>query len=161
MGLRIYMSGPHWGLSDKESACQGRRHGFDPSFGKISHALEQLKPECHNYWACFLEPGSLNYWSLQTPEPVLHKRSHRTTTGEQPLLTSTREKPTRNRVPAQPTNTLKHYFKTRCDELDLLKKAMSNDGIISNFFKKEIIASWDCSFKQLVAYTNGLLGLSP
>ena len=37
---------------------------------------------------------------------------------------------------------------------------MSYDGIISNFFKREIIASWDCSFKQLVAGNNGLLGLS-
>ena len=35
------------------------------------------KPLCHNYWACALEPMSLNYWSLHTFEPMLHnKRSH-------------------------------------------------------------------------------------
>jgi len=32
----------------------------------------------HNYWACVLEPGSRNFWSPNTLEPVLHdKRSHR------------------------------------------------------------------------------------
>ena len=69
MGLRIYTSGLPWWLSDEESASQGRRHGFDPSSGKILHALEQLKPVCHNHWACFLEPGSLHYRSLQTQSP--------------------------------------------------------------------------------------------
>ena len=28
----------------KKSACQCRRHGFDPWSGKIPHALEQLTP---------------------------------------------------------------------------------------------------------------------
>ena len=31
-----------WWVSDKESACQCRRHGFDPWSRKIPHALEQL-----------------------------------------------------------------------------------------------------------------------
>ena len=29
-------------VSRKESTCQCRGHGFDPQFGKIPHALEQL-----------------------------------------------------------------------------------------------------------------------
>ena len=33
-----------WWLSDKESACQCRRHRFDPWSGKIPHASEQLTP---------------------------------------------------------------------------------------------------------------------
>ena len=31
-----------WWLSGKGSHCQRRRHGFDPWFGKIPHAVEQL-----------------------------------------------------------------------------------------------------------------------
>ena len=31
---------PPWWLSGKESACQCRRHGFDPWSGKIPHAAE-------------------------------------------------------------------------------------------------------------------------
>ena len=35
------------------------------------------KPVCRNYWACALEPGSRNYWSLHALEPGLHnRRSH-------------------------------------------------------------------------------------
>ena len=33
-----------WWLSGKESTCQHRKHGFDPSPGKIPHAMEQLSP---------------------------------------------------------------------------------------------------------------------
>ena len=33
-----------WWFSGKESACQGRRHGFNPCTGKIPHAEEQLSP---------------------------------------------------------------------------------------------------------------------
>ena len=33
-----------WWLSDKESACQCRRHRFPPWSGKIAHAVEQLSP---------------------------------------------------------------------------------------------------------------------
>ena len=43
-----------------------------------------IKPMCHNYWACALEPRNptteptySNYWSLHTPEPMLRdQRSH-------------------------------------------------------------------------------------
>ena len=33
-----------WWLSGKESACQCRKHGFNPWSGKIPHASEQLSP---------------------------------------------------------------------------------------------------------------------
>ena len=33
-----------WWFSDKQSACQGRRHRFHPWSGKIPHAMEQLSP---------------------------------------------------------------------------------------------------------------------
>ena len=33
-----------WWLSGKESACQCRRRGFNPSFGKVPQAMEQLSP---------------------------------------------------------------------------------------------------------------------
>ena len=47
-----------WWLSGQESACQCRGHGFKPWCRKIPHAVKQLKPTCHNYWACAAEPGS-------------------------------------------------------------------------------------------------------
>ena len=37
-------TGIPWWLSDKESACQSRRQGFDPWPRKIPHAAEQLNP---------------------------------------------------------------------------------------------------------------------
>ena len=36
------MVGLPWWLSGKESACQCRRHGFNPWSGKTPHATEQL-----------------------------------------------------------------------------------------------------------------------
>ena len=53
--LDIPLFGLPWWLSGKESACQCRRHRFDPWSGRIPHASEQLIV-CHNYWACALEP---------------------------------------------------------------------------------------------------------
>ena len=37
-----------WWLSGKESACQCRRHGFDPRSLTIPHAAEQLSPLTHS-----------------------------------------------------------------------------------------------------------------
>ena len=45
-----------WWLSDKESACQCRRHGFNPWPGKIPDATEQLSPMCLNTESDILEP---------------------------------------------------------------------------------------------------------
>ena len=85
-----------------------------PMQGTRVQALVQEDPTCrgatkpvrHNYWACTLEPVSHNYWArvpqLLKPthlEPVLrNKRSHCNEkpvhcNKEQPLLTSTRERP--------------------------------------------------------------------
>ena len=38
------LRGLPWWLSGKESACQHRRHGFDPRSRKIPNASEQLSP---------------------------------------------------------------------------------------------------------------------
>ena len=71
----IYLGFPWW-LSGKESACQGRRHGFDPWSRKMPHAKEQLDLCTYNDRACVLEPRSHSYWSLLALEPVPHhKRS--------------------------------------------------------------------------------------
>ena len=75
-----------WWRSGWESACQCRRHGFEPSSGKIPHAVEQVGP-----WATIAEPARL--------EPVLcNKRgrdserpAHRDE--EWPPLAATRESP--------------------------------------------------------------------
>ena len=57
------------GSSGKESACQCRRHGFNPWSRKIplSPCTTTTEPVL---W-------SLQLLALHTPEPVLHKRSHR------------------------------------------------------------------------------------
>ena len=39
--IKSKYTGLPWCLSGKESACQHRRHGFDPWPGKIPHAAEQ------------------------------------------------------------------------------------------------------------------------
>ena len=55
-----------WWLSGKESACQCRRHRFDPWSGKIPHATEQL-----SLWATTVEPARPSYWAhvLQLLKP--------------------------------------------------------------------------------------------
>ena len=70
-----------WGFSGEESACQCRRHGFDPWSRKIPHAT---KPSCHYHWPCTLGSGIYNYrvhepqWLKPVhPRPRLcSKRSH-------------------------------------------------------------------------------------
>ena len=57
-----------WWLSGKASACQCRRHRFDPWSRKIPHAMEHLSPMCCNYWACALEPRTWNFWDLNPRE---------------------------------------------------------------------------------------------
>ena len=82
-GLQNTVQGLSWWLSGKESACQCRRHGFDPWSRRIPHCSGAAEPVSHNYWACAPEPGSYNYWSLSPLEPMLHnKRSH---SNEKPL----------------------------------------------------------------------------
>ena len=82
----IYLGFPWW-LSGKESACQGRRHGFNPWSRKMPHAKEQLDLCTYNDRACVLEPRSHSYWSLLALEPVLHHK--RSPNNEKPKGTET------------------------------------------------------------------------
>ena len=41
---KIALMRPPWQLNGEGSACQCRRHRFDPWFPKIPHAMEQLSP---------------------------------------------------------------------------------------------------------------------
>ena len=73
--LPLRLSGLPWWLSGKKSACQCRRHGFDPWSRKIPHTMEPLSPTklmSHNCWACALELGNHNYRAhvLQLLKPV-------------------------------------------------------------------------------------------
>ena len=88
-----------WWLSGKESACQCRRHRFNPWSGKIPRAVEQLSPS-----TTITEPV-LRAWGRKLLKPSCPRacsatreataiRSPCTTTGEEPPLTATGEKPT-------------------------------------------------------------------
>ena len=103
--------GLSWWLSDKEPACQSRRHGFKPRFGKIPHATEQVSP------------------FATTPEPVLQSPGAPTTEARRPqsLCPTTREaaalqqgitpthttrgKPMYHQRPSIAKNQKKHVFK--------------------------------------------------
>ena len=77
-------TGLPWWLSDKESACQSREHGFSPWPGKIPHAMEQLSPNTSSIEPVLESPGATtaettcrSYWHPQALEPVsCNKRSH-------------------------------------------------------------------------------------
>ena len=62
-----------WWLNGKESACQCRRHRFDPWSREDPTCCRATKPMYHNYWVCALEVRNLNYWSHvpQTLKPKL------------------------------------------------------------------------------------------
>ena len=59
--LKTDAEGLPWWRRGWESACQCRGHGFEPWFGRIPHAAEQVGP-----WATTTEPARL--------EPVLPTR---------------------------------------------------------------------------------------
>ena len=76
--------GLSWWLSGKESACQCRRHGFDPWSRKILHVAEQLSP-CPTTIEPVLKSSRTttpettchNCWCPSTLEPLIHsQRSH-------------------------------------------------------------------------------------
>ena len=75
-----------WWHSGWESACQCKRHGFEPWSGNIPHAAAQLGP-----WATTTEPARL--------EPVLRNKRGRNSerpahrNEEWPPLAATRESP--------------------------------------------------------------------
>ena len=67
-----------WWLSGKESACQCRRHSFDPWPRKSPHAREQLNPCAMTIEPGLWSPGATtpesmcrSYWPPCTLEPVL------------------------------------------------------------------------------------------
>ena len=97
-----------WWLRGKESACQCRRHGFEPWSGKISHALGQLSMCTTTIEPALLEPGRCICWNPGALEPVLcKKRSHlneklSTATREWPPLAATKKSPCSSEDPAQP-----------------------------------------------------------
>ena len=47
-----------WWLSGKESACQSKRHGFDPWSRKIPHSKQQLSPHATTAEPVLLSPGA-------------------------------------------------------------------------------------------------------
>ena len=66
----IRILGLPWWLSGKESAWQCRRHGFDPWFGKIPCALEQLR-SCTALLGSALKPENCTCWSPCAWWPLL------------------------------------------------------------------------------------------
>ena len=64
-GTQVFQNitrGLPWWLSGKESACQYRRHGFNPLSGKTPHAVGQLSL-CATTRVYALELRSHNYWA--------------------------------------------------------------------------------------------------
>ena len=67
-----------WWLSGEETACQCRRHGFDPWDGKIPHASEQQnscaatrEPVLWSPAAVTIEPSHHDSWSPRALELIL------------------------------------------------------------------------------------------
>ena len=69
------------GVSSKESACQCRRHGFDPGSGKIPYGRMAAEPVRPDYWAHVLEPRRHNCGAMCPRACPLCKGSH---CGEKP-----------------------------------------------------------------------------
>ena len=77
-------------LRDKESACQCRRHGFDPWSGKILHDAEQLRTRAQLLTLCV---GAQELQPLKPGSPPAPQRE------SNPPLAATREKPAQQRRP--------------------------------------------------------------
>ena len=81
ISFQIYrIPGLPWRLCEKESACQCRRHEFDPWFGKTPHAAVQLsscavtiEPVLQRLRGATTEPSKLQLLKRAHPEPLLHK----------------------------------------------------------------------------------------
>ena len=95
---------PQW-LRGKESACQCRRHGFDPWARKIPHAKEQQS--VHNDWACALKPGSDNYCArmlqlLKPASPKAHALEQEKPPSRETCALRLEKSQCSNKDPAQP-----------------------------------------------------------
>ena len=99
---RKQSSGLSWWLSNGESACQYRRHGFDPLSRKIPHAVEQLsqffstiEPVLWSLGAAATAPWYCSYWSslsrVRGPRREAPAMRSPSTTREQPVLATTTE----------------------------------------------------------------------
>ena len=62
----LYGAFPRWS-SGKESACQCKRHRFEPWSGKIPHTAEQLSLQ-----ATATQPVRCNCWSSHASSPWAH-----------------------------------------------------------------------------------------
>ena len=105
--------GLSWQLSGKESACQYRRHGFDPC--SMPHASEQLSPSTTTAEPVPCSPRTA---TAEAQAPCILCSSAReaavmgslcTTIRKQLLLPATREKPVQPEDPAQPTINKQNY----------------------------------------------------
>ena len=91
--LKSSIWGPPWWLSGKESACQCRRHRFDPWSRKMPHAVGQLSraPQLLSLQSRAQKPQLLSSLALEpcsTTRETTTVRSPRTTTGEQRARTA-------------------------------------------------------------------------
>ena len=64
-----------WWLSGKESACQCRRHGFNPWSGKIPRARGQQSPFSMTTEPVLLSPGATT-WKPMCLKPEVPKKNH-------------------------------------------------------------------------------------
>ena len=90
-----------WLSTGEESACQCRRHEFDPCSGKIPHAVEQLSSRAIAVELVFWSPESRNYRVLE-PVPCserghcnwkLEHHSQRVAVAPHSLRTSQQQRP--------------------------------------------------------------------
>ena len=82
--------GLSWWPSGKESACQGRRHKFEPWSRKIPHAMEQLSPCARTTEAVLWSLGATATETVCATMEVCVLRSLCTTTGETTAMRSAR-----------------------------------------------------------------------
>ena len=119
---RGYVRLPWW-LSDKESGCQCRRHGFD------SYRIQEdptchraTKPICHNYWAhepqllkpahpkaCGLQQEEPPQWEAQAPQ--LESSPHSLQLEKSPTQQQPRPSTAKNN---KYINLKKNFFKRLC-----------------------------------------------
>ena len=98
-----------WRLSGKESACQCRRHGFDPWLGKSrmlwssSAGAPQLSSLCPGAWEQQPEPTCHSCWSLcSTTREATATRSPCIAIGSSSHLPQLEQSPCSSEDPAQP-----------------------------------------------------------
>ena len=100
------MTGLPWWLSGAESACQCKRHEFDPWSGKIPHAVKQLSPRTTTIKPVLQSPRTTTTEAHTPQSPcsatreATATRNPRTATREQPLLFTATEKPVQQQRPS-------------------------------------------------------------